>query len=410
MSDSKDLEGTEEHPFSTSSFLKDVFMCSLVAFGGPEAHLGVFLDRLVVKKNYLTEKALMEWKALCSFLPVPTSTQVITGIGLERGGRSLALLTLVVWALPMILLMGCLSFIPQVFGSSNSFPVWLEFLVPMAAGFVAWAAWQIGRKVVTDKLSVALWAQGFAVVLMSGSPWGIPLILLSGGILGIVLGDSQKSEPNDNAVGNSFPWGIFTLFVGITSTCWIAMQFSPDSLIVLFERFYRYGYLVFGGGQVVVPVMQGELVDQTGLLAAEEFLSGFGLVQALPGPMFSFAAFAGGLSENQGTVTRQALGALLGGFAIFLPGTLLLFCVHPIWEKFRNLPWVPKALAGLNATAGGLIGGALVVILLGIDQSMPTYVFFLLTLFALMSRKIPAPILVIFLGVLSFGLQGGYTH
>jgi len=300
--------------------------------------------------------------------------------------------------------MGCLSFIPQVFGSSNSFPVWLEFLVPMAAGFVAWAAWQIGRKVVTDKLSVALWAQGFAVVLMSGSPWGIPLILLSGGILGIVLGDSQKTEPKNNAVKNSFPWGIFTLFVGITSTCWIVMQFSPDSLIVLFERFYRYGYLVFGGGQVVVPVMQGELVDQTGLLTAEEFLSGFGLVQALPGPMFSFAAFAGGLSENHGTIPRQALGALLGGLAIFLPGTLLLFCVHPIWEKFRSLPWVPKALAGLNATAGGLIGGALVVILLGIDQSVSTYVFFFLTLFALMSRKIPAPILVILLGIISWGL------
>lgn len=404
MSDSKDLEGTEETPFSTPRFLRDVFMCSLVAFGGPEAHLGVFLDRLVVKKNYLSEKALMEWMALCSFLPGPTSTQVITGIGLERGGRSLALLTLVVWALPMILLMGCLSFIPQVFGSSNSFPLWLEFLVPMAAGFVAWAAWQIGRKVVTDKLSVALWAQGFAVVLMSGSPWGIPLILLSGGILGIVLGDSQKTEPKNNEEGNSFPWGIFTLFVGITSTCWIVMQFSPDSLIVLFERFYRYGYLVFGGGQVVVPVMQGELVDQTGLLTAGEFLSGFGLVQALPGPMFSFAAFAGGLSENHGTIPRQALGALLGGLAIFLPGTLLLFCVHPIWEKFRSLPWVPKALAGLNATAGGLIGGALVVILLGIDQSVSTYVFFFLTLFALMSRKIPAPILVILLGIISWGL------
>ena len=385
-------------------------MCSLVAFGGPEAHLGVFLDRLVVKKNYLTEKGLMEWMALCSFLPGPTSTQVITGIGLERGGRSLALLTLGVWALPMILLMGCLSFIPQVFSFSNSFPVWLEFLVPMAAGFVAWAAWQIGRKVVTDKLSVALWAQGFAVVLMSGSPWGIPLILLSGGILGIVLGDSQKSALKNNPSGNFFPWGIFLFFVGITSICWIVMQFSSDSLIVLFERFYRYGYLVFGGGQVVVPVMQGELVDQTGLLTAEEFLSGFGLVQALPGPMFSFAAFAGGLSENDGTVTRQALGALLGGFAIFLPGTLLLFCIHPIWEKFRSLPWVPKALAGLNATAGGLIGGALVVILLSIEQSISTYVFLLLTLSVLMSRKIPAPILVIFLAGLSFGLQGVYTN
>ena len=380
-------------------------MCSLVAFGGPEAHLGVFLDRLVVKKNYLTEKALMEWMALCSFLPGPTSTQVITGIGLERGGRSLALLTLVVWALPMILLMGCLSFIPQVFGSSNSFPVWLEFLVPMAAGFVAWAAWQIGRKVVTDKLSVALWAQGFAVVLMSGSPWGIPLILLSGGILGIVLGDSQKSEPNNNVVGNSFTWGIFTLFVGITSICWIVMQFSPDSLIVLFERFYRYGYLVFGGGQVVVPVMQGELVDQTGLLSAEEFLSGFGLVQALPGPMFSFAAFAGGLSENHGTITRQALGALLGGFAIFLPGTLLLFCVHPIWEKFRSLPWVPKALAGLNATAGGLIGGASFLILFGLEVLASNFAYFGLTMSLLLSRKVPAPFIVVSLGTAAYLLN-----
>ena len=380
-------------------------MCSLVAFGGPEAHLGVFLDRLVVKKNYLTEKALMEWMALCSFLPGPTSTQVITGIGLERGGRSLALLTLVVWALPMILLMGCLSFIPQVFGSSNSFPVWLEFLVPMAAGFVAWAAWQIGRKVVTDKLSVALWAQGFAVVLMSGSPWGIPLILLSGGILGIVLGDSQKSEPNNNVVGNSFTWGIFTLFVGITSICWIVMQFSPDSLIVLFERFYRYGYLVFGGGQVVVPVMQGELVDQTGLLSAEEFLSGFGLVQALPGPMFSFAAFAGGLSENHGTITRQALGALLGGFAIFLPGTLLLFCVHPIWEKFRSLPWVPKAFAGLNATAGGLIGGAFFLILFGLEVLASNFAYFGLTMSLLLSRKVPAPFIVVSLGTAAYLLN-----
>ena len=405
MSDSSDPEGTDKNPFSASTFLKDVFMCSLVAFGGPEAHLGVFLDRLVVKKNYLTEKALMEWMALCSFLPGPTSTQVITGIGLERGGRSLALLTLVVWALPMILLMGCLSFIPQVFGSSNSFPVWLEFLVPMAAGFVAWAAWQIGRKVVTDKLSVALWAQGFAVVLMSGSPWGIPLILLSGGILGIVLGDSQKSEPNNNVVGNSFPWGIFTLFVGITSTCWVVMQFSPDSLIVLFERFYRYGYLVFGGGQVVVPVMQGELVDQTGLLSAEEFLSGFGLVQALPGPMFSFAAFAGGLSENHGTITRQALGALLGGVAIFLPGTLLLFCVHPIWEKFRSLPWVPKALAGLNATAGGLIGGASFLILFGLEVLASNFAYFGLTMSLLLSRKVPAPFIVVSLGTAAYLLN-----
>ena len=166
---------------------------------------------------------------------------------------------------------------------------------------------------------------------MSGSPWGIPLILLSGGILGIILGDGSKrlnlkiiSWRILFSVGN-FP----IVCVGITSTCWILMHFSQVThLLPLFERFYRYGYLVFGGGQVVVSVSAGrELVDQTGLLTAGRISLRFRFGSGLfPGPMvFSFAAFAGGLSENHGEITRQILGALIGGLAIFLPGTLLLF-------------------------------------------------------------------------------------
>jgi chromate transporter len=121
--------------------------------------------------------------------------------------------------------------------------------------------------------------------------------------------------------------------------------------------------------------------------------------------MFSFAAFAGGLSENHGTITRQALGALLGGFAIFLPGTLLLFCVHPIWEKFRSLPWVPKALAGLNATAGGLIGGASFLILFGLEVLASNFAYFGLTMSLLLSRKVPAPFIVVSLGTAAYLLN-----
>jgi chromate transporter len=383
VSDSKDLEETEGIPFSTSTFLKDVFMCSLVAFGGPEAHLGVFLERLVKKKKYLTEKSLMEWMALCSFLPGPTSTQVITGIGLEKGGRRLASLTLLVWAMPMIIVMGALSFLPYGLGSDGRWPDWLSFLVPMAGGFIAWATWQIGKKVVSDLLTLALWGQGFAVVLLANSPWAIPLILASGGLLAAILGKAPEKGGDSEFSLTRIPWGLFMLFGA-------------------FERFYRFGYLVFGGGQVVVPVMQQELVDHGEFLTTDQFLGGFGLVQALPGPMFSFAAYAGGLSEVAGGSGRQVLGAAISGLAIFLPGTLLLFFVYPIWGRLRNLTWAGKALNGLNATAGGLVGGALVQVVLVLAEVPSSLGYLLLTVACLSVRKLPAPFIVVLLGVLSF--------
>jgi chromate transporter len=182
----------------------------------------------------------------------------------------------------------------------------------------------------------------------------------------------------------------------------IALQFSTDSLVGAFERFYRFGYLVFGGGQVVVPVMQQELVDHGEFLTTDQFLGGFGLVQALPGPMFSFAAYAGGLSEVAGGSGRQVLGAAISGLAIFLPGTLLLFFVYPIWGRLRNLTWAGKALNGLNATAGGLVGGALVQVVLVLAEVPSSLGYLLLTVACLSVRKLPAPFIVVLLGVLSF--------
>ena len=391
--------------FSKFQYLKDVFLCSLVAFGGPEAHLGVFLDRLVQKKNYLTEKALLEWMALCSFLPGPTSTQVITGIGLKKGGRSLALLTLLVWAMPMIVLMGALSFLSLILDSDGELPNWLAFLVPMAAGFVGWAAWQIGRKVVMNMLTFGLWAQGFAVILVAKSPWAIPLILVSGAILSVILGKTEFKYEDETRVNSKVPRGVFGLFLGLSLLSWLALQFSADSLVAGFERFYRFGYLVFGGGQVVVPVMQSELVDHAGLLTEEQFLSGFGLVQALPGPMFSFAAYVGGISETGHGNTRQVMGALVSGLAIFLPGTLLLFVVFPVWEKIRRLDWAFKALSGLNATAGGLVGGALVAILIALEAQILPFVYFGMTLILLATRRVPTPLIVVTLGIVSYFLS-----
>ena len=393
-----DLEKPIPKAFSQFQFLKDTFLCSLVAFGGPEAHMGVFLDRLVQKKNYLSEKALLEWMALCSFLPGPTSTQVITAIGLEKGGRSLAILTLLVWAMPALCLMTLIALIPALI-DKNSFANITSFLAPMAAGFVGWAAWVLGRKVVINPLSFGLWGFGLAIALLSTTPWAIPVAFCVGAGLSILLSPKTEQLKSQHAGKFSVPWGIFFLFIILLCVGIISSFFSENSLWVTFERFYRYGYLVFGGGQVVVPIMQGELVNTNALLTQDEFLAGFGLVQALPGPMFSFAAYAGGLCEQQNGINRQLLSAMIAGWAIFIPGTLLLFLVHPFWGKLKTLPWAHRALRGINAIASGLVSGVFIGILLDASWTPIEIACFIISLVLLISRKIPAPFIVVILGL-----------
>ena len=394
-----DLEKPIPKAFSQFQFLKDTFLCSLVAFGGPEAHMGVFLDRLVQKKNYLSEKALLEWMALCSFLPGPTSTQVITAIGLEKGGRSLAILTLLVWAMPALCLMTLIALIPALI-DKNSFASITSFLAPMAAGFVGWAAWVLGRKVVINPLSFGLWGFGLAIALVSTTPWAIPVAFCVGAGLSILLSSKTEQSQSQHIGKFSVPWGIFFLFITLLCVGIISSFFSENSLWVTFERFYRFGCLVFGGGQVVVPLMQGELVDSNGLMTQSEFLAGFGLVQALPGPMFSFAAYAGGMSEQVSGINRQFLSAMIAGWAIFLPGTLLLFLIHPIWANLKQLTRAHLALKGMNAIAGGLVGGVFIKILFSMNWLGLDLVVLLVSLGLLISRKLPAPIIVLIVGLI----------
>ena len=399
MTKQKDDKENCLQKFSNTQYLKDVFLCSLVAFGGPEAHLGVFLDRLVQKKNYITEKALLEWMALCSFLPGPTSTQVITAIGLERGGRSLAILTLLIWAMPALCLMTLIALIPALI-DKNSFASITSFLAPMAAGFVGWAAWVLGRKVVINPLSFGLWGFGLAIALVSTTPWAIPVAFCVGAGLSILLSSKTEQFQSQHIGKFSVPWGIFFLFITLLCVGIISSFFSENSLWVTFERFYRFGCLVFGGGQVVVPLMQGELVDSNGLMTQSEFLAGFGLVQALPGPMFSFAAYAGGMSEQVSGVNRQFLSAMIAGWAIFLPGTLLLFLIHPIWANLKQLTRAHLALKGMNAIAGGLVGGVFIKILFSMNWLGLDLVVLLVSLGLLISRKLPAPIIVLIVGLI----------
>jgi chromate transporter len=308
------------------AFLKDVFICSLGAYGGPEAHFSVFMDQMVSKRRYLDESEFVELMALCSILPGPTSTQTIVSIGYKMGGPLLALLTMFVWAIPVMLVMGTLSFLYQFLENRQiSFDV-LRFIGPMAVGFIIVAAFRISRKVVTDLPTALLMACSALTTYFIREPWVFPVLLLCGGLTSIVL---SKEKDLWNKVPINPPWGYLALFVFFAIGGLVLAGLTHNRLVQLFENFYRYGYLVFGGGQVVVPVMHSELVHVRQYMSNQEFLTGYGLVQGLPGPMFSFASYAGGMAARDGTTLHQVLGATISGICIFLPGLLLIFSCIP---------------------------------------------------------------------------------
>lgn len=381
------------------SFLKDVFICSLGAYGGPEAHYGVFTDQMVIKRKYLKEEELVELIALCSILPGPSSTQTIVSIGYKMGGPLLAFLTMLVWALPVITVMTLLSFIYQFLNSKNISEAGLRYIGPMAVGFIVVAAYRIGVKVVTDKITIGLFLLGAITTYFIREAWVFPLVLIIGGVVSII---TSKEKNLWNRVKINPPWGYLIAFVVITLGS-IALTLLWDNKIVhLFESFYRYGYLVFGGGQVVVPVMHSDLVQVNQYMTNEEFLTGYGLVQGLPGPMFSFSAYAGGMAARGGSVLTQVLGALAGGIGIFLPGLLLIYFIYPIWENLKKIKGIKVSLRGINAVAGGLISVAAVILMQKSGLVIDNIIVTLVTMGLLISKKIPAPVIVVLAIVAGF--------
>lgn len=375
-----------------SDYLRDVFMCSLGAYGGPEAHIGVLLDQLVTKKHYLNEEELIELVALCSILPGPTSTQTIVAIGYKMGGPSLALLTMMVWAAPVILLMTLLSFLYDILGYFHLSSDALRLIGPMAVGFIVVSAFRIGKKVLANSLTWGLFLLAAIVTYIWRDVWVFPVVLLMGGIVSII---AEKEPGMWNRVKIRFPWRYFFAFVilAIGSATIILVWDHP--IMHLFASFYRYGYLVFGGGQVVVPMMVNELVDQLQYLSIQEFLVGYGLVQGLPGPMFSFSAYAGGMAVRGSGILSQVSAALVSGVGIFLPGILLIFFVYPVWQDLKQIKAIRISLRGINAVAGGLIATSSVLLLQKSGITWTNIVVVGLTILLLSSKKIPAPVIVI---------------
>lgn len=384
---------------SWSTFLKDVLICSLGSYGGPEAHFGVFIDQLVIKKKYLTEEEITELMALMIFLPGPSSTQTIIAIGHKVGGPVLGFLTMLVWGFPAIILMTLLSFLSQFLISRNISQEGLRYIGPMAVGFIIVAAIRVSKKVIVDNITLFLLLFGAITTYFIKEPWIFPLVLIIGGLVSVF---TSKESNLWNKVSLNPPWK-YLMFFSVLAIGSITLNFIFDNrLIDLFESFYRYGYLVIGGGQVVVPLMYSELVELNQYMTSQEFLTGYGFVQGIPGPMFSFSAYAGGMAANGGGVLNQVVGAIISGIAIFLPGILLVYFVYPIWEKVKAIKGFKIALKGVTAVASGLIVTAAIILMENSGFDISNIIVMLTTIALLLTKKIPAPIIVLLSIIIGF--------
>lgn len=337
-------------------FLKDVAGLSLTAFGGPQAHLAMFFRLLVEKRRYISAAELLELQALCALLPGPTSTQTITVIGFRLGGPNLAYLTLLVWMTPAVVLM-TLAALTLNHLDPHRMAALVQFVQPVAVGFVAFSAYKISEKVIHTKTSVALLVAAAMLAYFFQLPWMLPLLLLAGGAVTTVR--YRKHAIVQEKKPLRVEWANFFLWFGTLAGAAALGHFTQWLPVRLFENFYRNGSLVFGGGHVLAPLLYAEFVEFKHYLTGPEFLSGLGLVQAMPGPNFSIAAYIGALAMRPvGGTSMQIMGALVGAAGIFLPGTFLIFFVIRFWDRLRQYRVVQASLEGINAVSAGLVCAA----------------------------------------------------
>lgn len=328
----------------------------LTSFGGPIAHLGYFRNEFVVRRRWLSERSYADLVALCQFLPGPASSQVGLALGLSRAGYRGALAAWLGFTLPSAIALMLFASSLSHYGNLDSGV--LQGLKIVAVAVVAQAVWGMARTLCPDRLRVTLMGISAAVVLMLPFIWSQPLVLLMAGLIGVLLiKPSIDEQPDDlptNVSRRTGSW-VLTLFFALLIGLPLLAALIPSQMLVLVDSFYRVGSLVFGGGHVVLPLLQAETV-QAGLLDTDTFLAGYGATQAVPGPLFTFAAFLGTAME---TAAPAWLTGLLCLVAIFLPSFLLVVGALPFWAQLRHNLRTRAALAGVNAAVVGILLAAL---------------------------------------------------
>lgn len=369
-------------------FLRDVFLLSISAFGGPQGHIAMFLDILVKKRAYLSEKDLLELNALCQILPGPTSTQTITALGFKIGGPNLAYLTLLVWMMPAFVIMTAAGIAANYMSDQQISLSFTKFIQPMAVGIVAYSAYIITKKIIDTHTAKVLLALAILLSLFIVNPFLYPAMIVAGGL---ITGLKYKKQDVEQKSRLKINWSNFVLWIVVLLFA-AGLGGLTDYLPVrLFENFYRTGSLIFGGGQVLVPFLFTEFVEYKGYLTSAEFLSGYALVQALPGPVFSFCAYVGALSMREYGIGGELLGAFMATAGIFLPGTFLIFFVSRFWEDLKKYRFIKASLEGINAVSCGMVIAAAFLLARPIEVSFINYGIILATLGLLLFTKIRAP-------------------
>ncbi|NMT62288.1 chromate efflux transporter [Marinobacter orientalis] len=322
----------------------------LTSFGGPAAHLGFFHEEFVKRRQWLSDSAYGEVVALCQLLPGPASSQVGLTLGfLQRGYRGAAAAWLG-FTLPSALLMTLFALGLGLWPEAGE-GGWIAGLKLFVVAVVAQAVWQMGRSLCPDgpRLSIAVLV---AVLLLTvGATWMQILALLAAGAAGaaLKLPQKQSSQTLTIPVQTRRPMAFFAVFAVLLVLAFLPLASGSPGWI--WAELYRAGALVFGGGHVVLPWLQEGFVA-SGAMPADTFLAGYGVAQAMPGPLFSFSAFLGGIQGGWA-------GAVVAVIAVFLPGTLLVFAGLPLWSYIRSHELARAALAGVNAGVVGLLLAAL---------------------------------------------------
>ncbi len=384
-------------------FLKAVALYSFTAFGGPQGHMGMMMKTFVQKRKDVTEEELLELNSFAQILPGPSSTQTVMLIAMKLGGIPLATITLMLWVFPAALIMGAFSFLLYYFDIKDVQTNLFLYIQPMSVGFVFYAAARMMGPSIKYFATWAIMMGSMAATIVIKSPWVFPALLL---VSGTVSNFSNKRIPDPQVRPKKINWMNLWAFFLIFIAAGIASSFVPHAwqhrrAVNLFENFYRFGSIVFGGGQALLPMMLYQFVNRplrlghAPILTSEQLLTGFGMVQAVPGPVFSICSFVGGMAMSQYGTMWQIIGCIVTTTAVFLPSTLLLFFFYPIYENLKHHVIIFRALEGINAAIVGIIWASGIVLFQAMPFEWMDVVVVIITFCLLYYSKIPAPLIVL---------------
>ena len=396
-------------------FLKAVFLHSISAFGGPQGHIGMMMKTFVNRRHDITQEELMDYNAFCQLLPGASSTQTLTLIGYKRGGIPLAVLTLIIWILPACVIMGIFSFFIEYINHKNGSADLFRFVEPMTVGFLAYAAWKAFRISIHNTITHFIMAiSAAATFLLFKTPWIFPIVIVLGGLITNI---SSRRIPQKEVITRKIKWANIWLFAFIFILAGISSEMARKNNwpnrrpINLFENTYRFGSLVFGGGQVLIPLMYEQFVARPESqklikrnpnivkINKEDFYTGAGFVRAIPGPVFSVSSYMGGIAMKDLGFSMQVIGCIVGSVAIFLPSALLVLFFFPIWSNIKKYATVYRALEGINAVVVGIMIASCFYMMKDFTPSSTLMLWLeigvgILTFILLLYSKLPSPVIV----------------